>query len=180
MGRVKVSVIVRKNTRLQVKTSNGSTSNPIASQSPCATTASSASSPNPLPGEVARGLHPPAPSARRFRAARSRSGSIPASTASTISAATPRCSRSCRISASPDPRSTSRSRPAAGEALVVHVPDPLERLERLLPRGLADAALLEARVELRGTCGLGSATPAVPYSTASGPSARSAIGSTPV
>ena len=40
-------------------------------------------------------------------------------------------------------------RPRAGEALVVHVADPLERLERLLPLLGADAALLEPRVELR-------------------------------
>ena len=41
-------------------------------------------------------------------------------------------------------------RPLAGEALVVDVPDPLERLERLLALRLADPALLQPRVQLRG------------------------------
>ena len=78
------------------------------------------------------------------RAARSRSGSSASSAASTCSAATP------ALEVVADQRVAGAAggellRPRAGEALVVHVADPLERLERLLPLGRPDPALLEPR-----------------------------------
>ena len=110
---------------------------------------SSASAPKPREARY-RAVLTLRPRCSAILAARSRSGSSAASAASTCSARDP-----APLEVVADQRVARAAggellRPRAGEALVVHVADPLERLERLLPLGRPHAALREARVELRG------------------------------